>query len=52
MNRTLLREALTHTDQHVRTLVGAPAQANTYATEGTPTPTNSAPRGVLVNRTA
>lgn len=52
MNRTLLREALTHTDQHVRTLAGAPAQANTYATEGTPTPTSGAPRGVLVNRTA
>lgn len=52
MNRKLLREALTHTDQHVRTLVGAPAQPTTYATEGVATPSSGAPRGVLVNRTA
>jgi hypothetical protein len=52
MNRKLLREALTNTDQHVRTLVGAPAQPTTYATEGVATPASGAPRGVLVNRTA
>ena len=52
MNRKLLREALTSTDQHVRTLVGAPAQPTTYATEGAATASSSAPRGVLVNRTA
>ncbi len=52
MNRKLLREALTSTDSHVRTLVGAPAQATTYATEGVATPASGAPRGVLVNRTA
>jgi len=52
MNRKLLREALTNTDQHVRTLVGAPALPTTYASEGVPTPNSSAPRGVLVNRTA
>lgn len=52
MNRKLLREALTNTDQHVRTLVGAPAQPSTYATEGVATPASGAPRGVLVNRTA
>lgn len=52
MNRKLLREALTSTDQHVRTLVGAPAQPTTYATEGVVTPNSGAPRGVLVNRTA
>lgn len=52
MNRKLLREALTSTDSHVRTLVGAPAQASTYAIEGVATPASGAPRGVLVNRTA
>lgn len=52
MNRKLLREALTNTDQHVRTLVGAPALPTTYATEGAASPSSSAPRGVLVNRTA
>ena len=52
MNRKLLREALTNTDQHVRTLVGAPALPTTYATEGTTAPNSGAPRGVLVNRTA
>lgn len=52
MNRKLLREALTNTDQHVRTLVGAPAQPTTYATEGAASPSSGAPRGVLVNRTA
>ncbi|WP_373071083.1 flagellar protein FlgN [Gemmatimonas sp.] len=52
MNRKLLREALTNTDQHVRILVGAPALPTTYATEGTATPSSGAPRGVLVNRTA
>ena len=52
MNRKLLRETLTSTDQHVRTLVGAPAQPTTYATEGVVTPNSGAPRGVLVNRTA
>jgi hypothetical protein len=52
MNRKLLREALTNTDQHVRTLVGAPALPTTYATEGLASPNSGAPRGVLVNRTA
>lgn len=52
MNRKLLREALTNTDQHVRTLVGGPSSATTYATEGAPPPNVGAPRGVLVNRTA
>lgn len=51
MNRKLLREALTNTDQHVRTLVGGPTQSATYATEGVTPPTTGAPRGVLVNRT-
>jgi len=52
MNRKLLREALTSTDQHVRTLVGAPALPTTYATEGAAAPDSGASRGVLVNRTA
>jgi len=52
MNRKLLREALSNTDQHVRTLVGAPALPTTYATEGVATNGNGASRGVLVNRTA
>ncbi len=51
MNRKLLREALTNTDQHVRTLVGAPTTPATYATEGQVPPTPGAPRGVLLNRT-
>lgn len=51
MNRKMLREALTSTDQHVRTLVGAPTAPATYATEGQVPPTPSAPRGVLLNRT-
>ena len=52
MNRKLLREALSTNDQYVRTLVGAPATASTYALEGaSPMPSASA-RGVLVNRTA
>ena len=38
MNRRLLREALSTTDQHVRTLVGAPATASTYASEGAAPP--------------
>lgn len=51
MNRKLLREALTSTDQHVRTLVGGAPQSSTYATEGMAPPSAGAPRGVLVNRT-
>lgn len=51
MNRKLLREALTNTDQHVRTLVGGPTGPSTYATEGVVPPATGAPRGVLVNRT-
>jgi hypothetical protein len=51
MNRRLLREALTSTDQHVRTLVGAPTAPSTYATEGAGPTGTGAPRGVLVNRT-
>lgn len=52
MNRQLLREALTSTDQHVQTLVGGPASPTTYATEGLVPPGPGAPRGVLVNRRA
>lgn len=52
MNRKLLREALTSTDQHVRTLVGAPAGPTTYAHEGHAPVNTGAPRGVLLNRTA
>jgi hypothetical protein len=51
MNRRLLREALTSTDQHVQTLVGGSASPATYATEGLVPPGPGAPRGVLVNRT-
>jgi hypothetical protein len=51
MNRKLLREALTNTDQHVRTLVGAPQTPSTYASEGLVPPSTGAPSGVLVNRT-
>jgi hypothetical protein len=52
MNRKLLREALTATDRHVRTLVGAPGAPATYAGEGAPGADAAAARGVLVNRTA
>jgi hypothetical protein len=52
MNRKLLREALSANDQHVRTLVGGPANSSTYAIEGTAPAGTGAPRGVLVNRTA
>ena len=52
MNRKLLREAITSNDQHVRTLVGSPANGTTYINDAgaklAPTPS----RGVLVNRTA
>ena len=51
MNRKLLREALTNTDQHVRTLVGAPTAPTTYATEGMHTAVPAGTRGVLLNRT-
>ncbi len=51
MNRKMLREALTTTDTHVRTLVGAPTAPSTYANEGVIAPGTGAPRGVLVNRT-
>ena len=51
MNRKLLREALTTTDQHVRTLVGAPTAPTTYATEGMHTAVPAGTRGVLLNRT-
>lgn len=51
MNRKLLREALTSTDQHVRTLVGAPAAPATYASEGVNTAVPQGTRGVLLNRT-
>lgn len=50
MNRKLLREALSNTDQHVRTLVGAPTAPATYGAEGMAPPTPGAPRGVLFNR--
>jgi flagellar biosynthesis/type III secretory pathway chaperone len=52
MNRKLLREALHSGDQYVRTLVGAPADGSTYASDGPTTATSTAPRGMLVNRTA
>ena len=52
MNRKLLREAMNSNEQHVRTLVGSPANGNTYMNDAgaklAPTPA----RGVLVNRTA
>jgi hypothetical protein len=51
MNRKLLREALTSTDQHVRTLVGAPATPSTYAHEGHAPSAPVGARGVLLNRT-
>lgn len=51
MNRRLLREALSHNDQHVRTLVGAPTTSTTYAMEGAAPVAPSSPRGLLVNRT-
>jgi hypothetical protein len=51
MNRKMLREAITTTDTHVRTLVGSPASPSTYASEGLVPSTTGAPRGVLVNRT-
>ena len=47
-----MREALSSNDQYVRTLVGAPSTTSTYAMEGTAPASASAPRGVLVNRTA
>lgn len=51
MNRRLLREALANSDQHVRTLVGAPSTSSTYAGEGTAPVAAPAARGLLVNRT-
>jgi hypothetical protein len=51
MNRKLLREALTSTDQHVRTLVGAPASPTTYVSEGHASHAPTGARGVLLNRT-
>jgi hypothetical protein len=51
MNRKLLREAIANGEQHVRTLAGMPATP-TYAAEGSAAPAASAPRGVIVNRTA
>jgi hypothetical protein len=50
MNRKLLREALSSTDQHVRTLVGGSSMPATYAAEGQPPATSAAARGVLLNR--
>lgn len=54
INRRLLREAIRGTDQHLRTLVGAPAEAATYGTEqGAVAPPAPPPvRGVLMNRMA
>lgn len=51
MNRKLLREALSSTQQHVRTLAGGMTMPTTYATEGIVPTTPSGSRGVLVNRT-
>lgn len=51
MNRKLLREALSSTQQHVRTLAGGMTMPTTYATEGVVPTTPSGSRGVLVNRT-
>lgn len=51
MNRKMLREAISTTDTHVRTLVGAPTSPSTYASEGNVPSSSGAPRGVLVNRT-
>lgn len=50
MNRKLLREALTTTDQHVRTLVGSPSVPSTYAAEGHAPAASGTARGVLFNR--
>jgi hypothetical protein len=50
-NRMMLREALTKTDQHVRTLAGASMAPTTYATEGHATPPPDNLRGALLNRT-
>ena len=50
MNRKLLREALTTTDQHVRTLVGSPSVPSTYAAEGHAPAAPGTARGVLFNR--
>lgn len=50
MNRKMLREALTSTDQHVRTLVGGPTMPSTYGTQGPAATSSNAPRGVLLNR--
>ena len=50
-NRKLLREALSSTQQHVRTLAGGMTMPTTYATEGVVPTTPSGSRGVLVNRT-
>jgi hypothetical protein len=54
VNRRLLREVLRGTDQHLRTLVGAPTMAATYRAEpgGDAPPTPPPVRGVLMNRTA
>lgn len=51
MNRKLLREALTNTDQHVRTLVGGSATPSTYVGDGMSSANLGASRGALVNRT-
>jgi hypothetical protein len=51
MNRKLLREALSNTNQHVRTLSGGAAMSATYASEGVLPTTPAGSRGVLVNRT-
>lgn len=53
VNRRLLREALHGSDQHIRTLVGAPAGPATYGGETRPDmpPPSAAPRGILMNRT-
>lgn len=50
MNRKLLREALASTDQHVRTLAGAPAAPMTYGSEGATPSAPAAARGVIFNR--
>ncbi len=51
MNRRLLREALSSTQQHVRTLVGGMTMPTTYASEGMLPAASASSRGALVNRT-
>lgn len=50
MNRRLLREALNHTQHHVRALTGGQTVPATYAAGGVRSETASANHSILVNR--